>query len=229
MNRKELDLESMIESVVELLDNNQSLISDKQSIVAVHTKLKVNIADVKSLKQKQAISTKADYAIKSYKKEDMIANLLVVAAGVAAVGAEKNDVKLKMAGAVTEPALKNMRESDLVLKGHEIYEAAITIIPELLAWNVTQDEVDDLGDSTDSYLSQNPTIRNIKAKSTQATAEIKVKVNESYNLIKDPLDALMLPFKKINPTFYGEYLNTRQIVSHAATHPKPMEKSTDAK
>ena len=109
MNRKELDLESMIESVVELLDNNQSLISDKQSIVAVHTKLKANIADVKSLKQKQAISTKADYAIKSYKKEDMIANLLVVAAGVAAVGAEKNDVKLKMTGAVTEPELKNMR------------------------------------------------------------------------------------------------------------------------
>ena len=229
MDRKELDLENMIESIVEVLDNNQSLISDKQSIVAVQTKLKANITDVKSLKQKQAISTKADYAIKGYKKGDMIANLLIVAAGVAAVGAEKNDVRLKLLGAVTESALKNMRESDLVIKGHEIYEAAMTIIPELLVWNVTQDEVDDLGDSTDSYLSQNPTIRNIKAKSTQATKEIKAKLNESYNLIKDPLDALMLPFKKINPTFYGEYQNTRLIISHAATHSKPLDKTAEAK
>ena len=229
MNRKELDLEAMIESVVEGLDNNQSLISDKPAIVSVVTKLRANIAEVKSLKQKQAISTKADYAIKGYKREDMIENLLVVSAGVAAVGAGKNDVKLKMAGAVTESALKNMRESDLVIKGHEVFEAAMTIPSELLAWDVTQDEIDDLGDSTDSYLSQNPTIRNIKAKSVQATAEIKEKLNESYNLIKYPLDALMLPFKKINPTFYGEYQNIRLIISRSATHQKLDTKATEVK
>lgn len=34
---------------------------------------------------------------------------------------------------------------------------------------------------------------------------------------KDLLDTLMLPFKKINPTFYGEYLNTRTIVDRATT------------
>lgn len=229
MNRKELDLLSMIESVVEGLDNNLSLISDKPGITAVQVKLKANIAEVLGLKQKQAISTKADYAIKSYKREDLTANILGIAAGVAAVGAEKNDVRLKLAGAITESALKSMRESDLVLKGHEVYVSAMTIPTELVSWNVTQDEIDDLGDSTDSYLSQNPTIRNIRAKSTQATSEIKEKLDESYNLIKDPLGALMLPFKKINPTFYGEYLNTRLIISHAATHTKPVETTVEVK
>lgn len=221
MNRKEINLLGMIESVVEGLSNNQSLISDKPAIVAVQTKLKDNIAEIYSLKSKQAVSTKADTAIKGYKKEDMIANLLVCAAGVAAVGAEKNDVKLKMAGAVSESALKNMRESDLVIKGHEVFEAAKTIVTELAAWSVTEDEIDDLGESTDSYLSQNPTIRNIKAKSVQATVEIKEKLDESYMLIKDQLDVFMLPFKKINPTFYGEYQNTRLIIARAASHPKP--------
>ena len=126
----------------------------------------------------------------------MIANLLVVAAGVSAVGAEKNDVKLKLAGAVTAPALNNMRESDLVVQGHALYEVAMTIPNELLTWDVTQDEIDDLGSSTDSYMSQNPTIRNIVAKSTQATTEMKEKLNESYNLIKDPLDAFDVAFQK---------------------------------
>lgn len=229
MNRKEIDLLGMMESVVEGLDNNISLIVSKPAIVAVQTKLKANTVEIKSLKQKQAVSTKADTAIKIYKREDMIVNFLNVAAGVAAVGAEKNDVRLKMAGTVTEAALKSMRESDLVVKGHELYEVAMTIAPELVSWSVTQDEINDLGESTDSYLSQNPTIRNIKARSTQATAEIKEKLNESYSLIKDQLDAFMLPFKKINPTFYGEYLNTRLIINRAATHPKPADKPEEVK
>jgi hypothetical protein len=221
MNRREIDLLGMIESVAEGLDNNISLIAGKPSIMDVNIKLKGNIADIKLLKQKQAVSTKSDYTIKEYKKEDMIANLLVIKAGLAAVGAEKNDVKLKTLSAISESTIRNMRESDLVVKGHEFYEAAMAIAPELVLWGVTQEEIDDLGESTDSYLSQNPTIRNIKARSTQATAEIKEKLNESYSLIKDQLDAFMLPFKKINPTFYGEYMNTRIIVSHAATHSKP--------
>lgn len=229
MNRKEIDLLAMLESVTEGLDNNISLISDKQSIVDVNNKLKVNIAEIKLLKQKQAVSTKADFAIKGNRKEDMIANLLVVKAGVAAVGAEKNDVKLKTVSAVTESAIRNMRESNLVQRGHDVYEVAMTIAPELIRWNVTQEEIDNLGVSTASYLDQNPTIRNIRAKSTQATAEMKAKLNESHSLIKDQLDTLILPFKKINPTFYGEYMNTRIIISHAATHPKPEEKQTDVK
>ena len=54
MNRKEIDLLTMMESVAEGLDNNISLISDKQSIMEVHTKLKGNLVDIKLLKQKQA-------------------------------------------------------------------------------------------------------------------------------------------------------------------------------
>jgi len=229
MNRNEINLLGMIESVEECLTNNYSLISDKPAIVAVKTTLKTNIVDIHSLIPKQAASTKADTAVKSYKKEDMIANMLVVSAGVAAVGAEKNDVKLKMAASVSESALNNMRESDLVIKGHELYEAAKTIIPELAAWSVTEDEIDDLGESTDSYLGQNPTIRNIKSRSVQATVEIKAKLDASYKLIKEQLDAFILPFKKINPTFYGEYQNTRLIINRAATHPKQEVKITETK
>lgn len=227
MNRKEINLLGMIESVVEGLGNNQSFISDKPAILAVVAKLKTNLLEITSLKSKQAVNTKADTVVKGYKKGDLIANLLVVAAGVAAVGAEKNDVKLKMAGAISESALKNMRESDLVIKGHEVYETALSIATELAKWSVTKEEIDELGESTDSYLSQNPTIRNIKAKSVQATVEIKDKLDESYSLIKDQLDAFMLPYKKINPTFYGEYQNTRVIIARAATHTKPTEKPAE--
>ena len=229
MNRKEINLLGMLESVVEGLDINEPLISNKPAIMAVKSRLKRNIVVVKGLQQKQAVGTKADTAIKNYKREDMTANLLNVAAGITAVGAEKNDIRLKMAGAVTEPALNGMRESDLVIRAHEVYETAMSIAPELVTWGISQDEIDDLGASSDSYLSQNPTIRNIKAKSVEATTEIKQKLNESYSLVKDPLDALMLPFKKINPTFYGEYLNTRLIIDRAATHPKQEEKTAAQK
>jgi len=40
---------------------------------------------------------------------------------------------------------------------------------------------------------------------------------------------LIVPFKRINSTFYGEYMNTRIIISHAATHPKAEVKPVEVK
>lgn len=130
----------MIESVAEGLGNNQSLISDKPAILAVVDKLKANLVEINGLKSKQAVNTKADTVVKSYKKGDMIA--IIAGCGVAAVGAEKNDV-YQNGWCYHRIGIKNMRESDLVIKGHEVYEIAMTIVTELAKWGVTKDEIDD--------------------------------------------------------------------------------------
>jgi len=41
--------------------------------------------------------------------------------------------------------------------------------------------------------------------------------------------AFLLPFKKINPTFFGEYQTNRVIIARAATHPKQEVKPAEVK
>ena len=52
----------------------------------------------------------------------------------------------------------------------------------------------------------------------QTTAILKEKLDEGKTLLKDKLDAMMLPFKSSNPAFYGEYTVARTIVDRAAGH-----------
>ena len=52
----------------------------------------------------------------------------------------------------------------------------------------------------------------------QATAILKEKLDEGKTLLKDKLDAMMLPFKSSNPAFYGEFKVARTIVDRAAGH-----------
>ena len=56
-----------------------------------------------------------------------------------------------------------------------------------------------------------PAIRNIKVKTRQATIELGQTVLSTNNLIRETLDPMMLPFKNINPTLYGEYQNARKV------------------
>ena len=44
------------------------------------------------------------------------------------------------------------------------------------------------------------------------------KINEGKTLLKEKIDAMILPFKSSNPAFYGEYKVARTIVERAAGH-----------
>ena len=217
MTRVELNQFNMMQSVDQFFTINQSLISSNPAIVTVANKLKSLIGDINAHSRVQAVSTKAESAIKADVRNSMIDNVLKVAAGISAHAADSGDTHLKMTADITHSELKKMRDADLVIKIRALYDAALPVAAALAVWGVTQADIDALNTGAGQYTAQSPGIRNLKAKTVQATTDLKVKFDEANALIKETLDPMMLPFKNLNPSLHGEYLNARTIIDRTAT------------
>ena len=218
MNRKEINLTDMLLSVDEFLTKNATLIENKPAIVNVHTLLHSINEDIFNLNQRQAVSTTTETALKSFQKKEMIQILLKVARALAAHAAATDDIKLSLTVTLSEWELKNMRENDLVIKAKAIYDVALPLAAQIASWDVTQAELDMLGTDFTEFKHKTPGIRNMRVQSKQATTTLKEKLNEGKTLLKDKIDAMMLPFKSSKPAFYGEYKVARTIVERAAGH-----------
>ena len=217
MNRVEMNQFNMMQSVVQFFTINQSVLSSNPAIGTNADRLKSLIGDINAISQVQAVSTKPDTTIKADIKSSMIDGALKVAGGMLAHAALTADTRLKMIADITISELSRLRETDLTIKIRALYDAALPIAEALAVWGVTQADIDGLNTGIEDFTTQSPVIRNLKAKTKQATSGLKSKFDEGNDLIKNTLDPMMLPFKNLNPTLHGEYMNARAIIDRRAT------------
>ena len=227
MNRTEMNQFNMMQSVDQFFTINLLLLSSNPAIGKNAARLKTLIGEINAISQVQAVSTKADTTIKADIKSSLIDGALKVAGGMSAHAAATGDTRLKMIADISFSELNKMRETDFTIKIRAIYDAALPIAEALEVWGVTQADIDGLNTGVEEFTNQSPAIRNVKAKTKQATSGLKTKFDEGNDLLKNTLDPMMLPFKNLNPTLHGEYMNARAIIDRRATQtqtpPPPQE------
>ena len=218
MERKANNKVNMLITVDKFLDNNQPLISANPAIVEAHNRLKSYTSTIQTLNLKQSKDTTIETALKNKVKDTLITNVLKVAAGLGAHGTATADLRLQAIAKVSKTMLHDMRENDFNTKIQTIADAAKPIADQLAIWGVTQKDVDALDTQKEQFTTQTPIQRTVKVKAVQATGDLNKTVAEAVKYLSTTLDAFMLPFKTINPTFHGEYLHARKIIDTAATH-----------
>ena len=217
MNRKEINLMDMITTVIKFLRDNLSFITQKPAIGEIQAQIESNVAEIETLNKAQTVNSKVDSEIKKKARTDTVTTALKVTAALAAHAALSKDIRLKAIADVSESSLKNMRDSDFITKLETICDAVLPLVLQLAIWGVNQADVDLLNTQTAFFKQQNPAIRNVVIKSKQATTDIKARITETNNLIKESLDPMMSTFKQANPSFHSEYLSARIIIDKAAT------------
>ena len=223
MERKANNKVNMLITVDKFLDNNQSLISANHAIVEAHNRLKSYTSTIQTLNLKQSEDTTIETALKNKAKDTLIANALKVAAGIGAHGTATADLRLQAIAKVSKTMLHDMRENDFANKIQAIADAAKPIASQLEVWGVTQEDVDALDTQKEQFTTHTPIQRTVKVKAVQATGDLNKTVTDAVKYLNTTLDAFMLPFKTINPTFHGEYLHARKIIDTAATHKSAPE------
>jgi len=223
MTRREMNLKEMLSTLEEFLVSNLSSFEAKAAILAVIDKLKAQNAEIKRLSQSQAESTEADYAIKGSTEDVLMKTAVRVSDGLMAIAATTNDVRLKIDGKVSKWELGRMREDDLYVRLKQLHIAALAHVDQLLPMGITTGEVKMLDVESDVMMKMRPSINVTKAKTTKATADLGQTITDINNVVRETLDALMLEFKLLNPTLYGEYLNARKINNRSAGRASKQE------
>ena len=216
MNRRELNLSGMFLTLEEFLTANLSSIEDKPLIMSVYADLKANNIKIRSLTELQSVSTKADFEIKSEDKQSLLDTAVKVVDGLKVMAATHNDTRLKVETKLSRWDLSRMRESDMIVRLKQLGAVAMPYAEELIQLSITMEELKSLNSDSDKLLKVTPVIKNIEGKSTQATTELGQTIVDTNKMIRETLDPLMLQFKLMNKTLYGEYLNARKVVDRSA-------------
>lgn len=209
-----------MKSIVQFFTENPNLLSNKPSLKAAVDRLKVMISEMEALEKTQSTTAETEVALKGETRTTLERANAKVLAGVKAVGAATNDTRLKMAADLTDYDLGRMRDNALINQSHTTYELALPLIAQLAEWEVTADDVEAVNTNSAVYDAKDPAIKNIKARSTQATEELKDKSKEATAFIKNTLDPMMLPLKISDSTVYGQYQKARTIINTAGGHGK---------
>jgi len=225
MNRREMNLFAMFQTVEEFFDTNLPSFKDKPVILDSITELKSSNTNIFSLNELQSVSTKADFAIKSEDKLSLIDTAIKVSDGLKVVAATHKDTRLKIEAQVSRWDLGRLREGDLIIRLKQLNATAAPYTTELLSQGILKEEIDALDTDTGKLMKSSPVIKNKQAKTTQATAELGQMVIDTNNFIRETIDALMLQFKNLNSTLYGEYQNARKIIDRPGGYSVKPESS----
>ena len=218
MNRRELNSITMMRTVYQFLTINQPSWINKPSIYEAYAKLGANISEIETHSQMQATDVTVETTIKSQTKQKLTATTLRITEAMGAIATSKSDTRLKAMADICENDLNHMREDDYIIKIHAIYQAAMSIAPELTTWEITQSDIESLNTGASTFKQHAPDNSNLKVLTIEATASIKAKLSETSALLNDTLDSLMLPFKTLHPTLHEGYIIARRTVDRAATH-----------
>ena len=216
MDRRQMNVSEMLLTLEEFLTTNLFNFQNKPAIMAVIEELKTKNAEIRVLNQSQSVSTEADFAIKGEDEDILIATAVKVSDGLKVIAASTNDTRLKIEAKISQWDLSRMRKDDRYVRLKQLYTTALPFVGQLMPMGITQLEVDSLDTESTKLLKVKPVINNIKVKTIQATADLGQAIADINTLVKETLDPLMLEFKLLNPTLYGEYLNARKVNNRAA-------------
>ena len=229
MNRDEINQFNMFGTTGTVLEKNRALYSANTVLTSyVDQFLAINTA-IAGLNVAYADESTGSSTTKQEAEAAMIASALIVAGGLLAHASTINDAKIKEIASVTEYSLKRLRDNDLSTSARLILNAAKPILSSLTVWGVTETNVTQLESNLDIFDASIPSKAATNASTKQTRTDLKAKIKEAKALLKDHLDPMMLPFKNLNPTFYGQYENARQVIDTAASHPGEDTGNTDNK
>lgn len=226
MDRKQMNLSEMLLTLEEFLTANLSNFENRPAILTIIEQLKTSNAEIKRLNQSQSVSTEADYAIKETDEKFLIATAVKVSEGLKVIAATNKDERLKIEAQISQWDLSHMRKDNLYVRLKQLYSTALPFVNQLLPLSISQAEIDSLDTATTKLAKIKPAINTKIAKTTKATSDLGQTITDINTAVRETLDDLMLEFKLLNPTLYGEYLNARKINNRTAGR---STKSTDQK
>jgi hypothetical protein len=138
-------------------------------------------------------------------KSDLDNTLHKVNVAMNAVAVAESNQELRLLTNISKTELLQAREADYLNRVDATYKNALPLTAKLEKWGVTAADIEKLNTKAASFAGRSSTMRNKTAVTKQASTEIKENVAALNNYLRDDVDALLEPFKALNPTLYGQY------------------------
>ncbi|MEZ5084331.1 MAG: carboxypeptidase regulatory-like domain-containing protein [Bacteroidales bacterium] len=209
---------TMYEATMAIMDEYEAIWTTVAAVSDITSKITNIITDIGNFRQIQVADTTGITIDKNAIKEDLIQATLKVINGLVAYAVVNDDNELRNRVNYTRSDLEYSRENILVDKARLIYETALPLAADLVAYLVAQEDIDAITNLLKDFEQALPEKRLAVTQSKYSTEAIRDKFREADGLLRNKLDKLILIFQPANPEFVSRYFNARIIIDLGIRH-----------
>jgi hypothetical protein len=223
MNLNQINKIRMYQSTYLVLENHSSLFEVSEVFKTKHQVFKNGMQQLEHYRQIQEEATSGHTQEKEQVRDELTEIMLRVSAAEVAFATGTGNLNLKKKAHYVPSRL--YRASDPVLYdiAENLHKLALPVAGELIIYFVDQPELDLLKEKTETFKMVMPQNRVSVSTRKTSTLNISKLIRGTDKLLKEELDAMMLPFRFSQPDFYREYKNARIIVDYSGRKKTPSE------
>jgi hypothetical protein len=218
----------MYQVVQSHLDRNKSLWTSVAAMATTINDFELLLAEIETYRKLTQENKKGITQQKATQQALVIAHAYEISSVLYAMAIKKNDDILAAKVDFTETDLLKKRDNNLVATCLNIVEFATEHLAELIAYEVTADELIVLKEEINSFAENLTTGRVSVSERKAANEKLKLVFLQVDTLLKKQLDRIVVRYRKTEPDFYTTYQSLRHIVNYGVRHEKPKEPEKEA-
>lgn len=205
----------MYEAVNLVLDTHAEEVGTEGDLFAAQQTLKAGQAQISQNRQVQEADNTGLTKTKAELREKLIRKILVFSSGLMACATSNKNADLKTRANYTASELNKAADPVLIDIGTLLHTMALPLKADLTRYFIVETEYQEMEQLLAGFKLALPK-RRVAANLTKvSTGNIDSVFKAQDRLLKEQMDALMLPFQFSRPDFYNAYRNARSIVDYA--------------
>jgi len=218
----------MYRAVQSHLDRNKSMWTSVPAMATTINDFELLLAEIEACRILTQENKTGITQQKAAQQALVIAHAYELSSVLYAMAIKKNDAVLAAKVDFTETDLLKKRDNHLVSTCRNIVEFATEHLAELIAYQVTGDELIVLKEEINSFAENLTTGRVSVSERKAANEKLKVVFLQVDSLLKKQLDRIVVRYRKTEPDFYTNYQSLRRIINYGVRHDKPKEPEKEA-
>lgn len=208
-----------------ILEAYISIWSANTRIVAAKSWIENAIIRIRLHSMVQKADHKGLTAAKGQSAADLISAILKVIDGLVPYAADTGNADLLGVVRIPKSTLEKAKDDELVDYANLIYGKANPLSHELLGFNLSEADIQNVKTKKDIYSIAIPAKRVSDVDRSLATDNLKLEFSNTSKYLRETFDNLMLQYRTSHPDFYSGYLKAREIINvgtsktNAATKP----------
>ena len=213
----------MYHAVQSHLERNKSMWTSVPAMATTISDFELLLAEIETYRKLTQENKKGITQQKATQQALVIAHAYELSSVLYAMAIKKNNVILAAKVDFTETDLLKKRDGNLIATCRNIVEFATEHLAELIAYEVTADELNVLKEEINCFADNLTTGRVSVSERKAANEKMRIVFLQVDALLKKQLDRIMVRYRKTEPDFYAKYQNLRRIVNYGVRHEKPKE------
>jgi hypothetical protein len=218
MKKHEENKQTMYDAVLSLLTANGDKTGTLPVFAESFTKFKAAREAIKTRAIAMNSATEGKTATKRAAEDDLVDAIIRVSSALFSLGRKNNDLELQSRAKIERSTLQRMRDTELVVKGTEVYQLAEKFRAELEPYTITNEEVDTFKTKVNAFETSLGTREAGMAMRGGARQSLTEDFVSTDDILEMELDKHMELLKKDFPQFYDEYLAARVIKDMGIRH-----------